>query len=218
MADHLNTIKDAVIGGKHTEIKGLVQQALDQGLDPGTIINDALIAAMDVVGKDFGSGKIFVPEMLVAAMTMKTGLEVVKPRLAGGESQSRGTVIMATVKGDLHDIGKNLVSMMLEGAGFQVIDLGVDLGVDKLVDQVRALKPDVLGLSALLTTTMPEMQKVIGELKAQGLRDRIKVLVGGAPVDQVFADKIGADGYGANAAEAVELARRFAGASASKES
>jgi 5-methyltetrahydrofolate--homocysteine methyltransferase len=121
---------------------------------------------------------------------------------------------MATVKGDLHDIGKNLVSMMLEGAGFKVMDLGVDLSVEKLIDQVKALKPDILGLSALLTTTMPEMQKVIGELKAQGLRDRVKVLVGGAPVDQAFADKIGADGYGANATEAVELARRFAGTSA----
>jgi 5-methyltetrahydrofolate--homocysteine methyltransferase len=212
MADHLNTIKDAVIGGKHAEIKGLVQQALDAGVDPGTLINDALIAAMDVVGKDFGEGKIFVPEMLVSAMTMKSGLEVVKPRLAGGESQSRGTVIMATVKGDLHDIGKNLVSMMLEGAGFKVLDLGVDLSVEKLIDQVKAVNPDVLGLSALLTTTMPEMQKVIAELKSQGLRDKVKVLVGGAPVDRAFAEKIGADGYGSNAAEAVELARRFAGA------
>jgi 5-methyltetrahydrofolate--homocysteine methyltransferase len=212
MADHLNTIKDAVIGGKHAEIKGLVQQALDAGADPATLINDALIAAMDVVGKDFGEGKIFVPEMLVAAMTMKSGLEVVKPRLAAGESQSRGTVIMATVKGDLHDIGKNLVSMMLEGAGFKVMDLGVDLSVEKLIDQVKAVGPDVLGLSALLTTTMPEMQKVIAELKNQGLRDKVKVLVGGAPVDRAFADKIGADGYGSNAAEAVELARRFASA------
>jgi corrinoid protein of di/trimethylamine methyltransferase len=212
MADHLNTIKDAVIGGKHGEIKALVQQALDAGTDPATLINDALIAAMDVVGKDFGEGKIFVPEMLVSAMTMKSGLEVVKPRLAAGESQSRGTVIMATVKGDLHDIGKNLVSMMLEGAGFKVLDLGVDLSVEKLVDQVKAVGPDVLGLSALLTTTMPEMQKVIAELKNQGLRDKVKVLVGGAPVDRAFADKIGADGYGSNAAEAVELARRFAGA------
>jgi 5-methyltetrahydrofolate--homocysteine methyltransferase len=212
MADHLNTIKDAVIGGKHAEIKGLVQQALDAGVDPGTLINDALIAAMDVVGKDFGEGKIFVPEMLVSAMTMKSGLEVVKPRLAGGASQSRGTVIMATVKGDLHDIGKNLVSMMLEGAGFKVLDLGVDLSVEKLIDQVKAVGPDVLGLSALLTTTMPEMQKVIAELKNQGLRDKVKVLVGGAPVDRAFAEKIGADGYGSNAAEAVELARRFASA------
>jgi 5-methyltetrahydrofolate--homocysteine methyltransferase len=212
MADHLNTIKDAVIGGKHGEIKALVQQALDAGTDPATLINDALIAAMDVVGKDFGEGKIFVPEMLVSAMTMKSGLEVVKPRLAAGESQSRGTVIMATVKGDLHDIGKNLVSMMLEGAGFKVLDLGVDLSVEKLVDQVKSVGPDVLGLSALLTTTMPEMQKVIAELKNQGLRDKVKVLVGGAPVDRAFAEKIGADGYGSNAAEAVELARRFASA------
>jgi 5-methyltetrahydrofolate--homocysteine methyltransferase len=214
MADHMEAIKNAVIGGKHAEIKELVTQALDAGLDPNTIINDALIAAMDVVGTDFGSGKIFVPEMLVAALTMKSGLDIVKPRLAAGESQSRGTVIMATVKGDLHDIGKNLVSMMLEGAGFKVLDLGVDLSVEKLIDQVKAIRPDILGLSALLTTTMPEMQKVIGELKTQGLRDKVKVLVGGAPLDRTFAEKIGADGYGANAAEAVELARRFAGVKA----
>jgi 5-methyltetrahydrofolate--homocysteine methyltransferase len=214
MADHMEAIKNAVIGGKHAEIKALVNQALDAGLDPNTIINDALIAAMDVVGTDFGSGKIFVPEMLVAALTMKSGLAIVKPRLAAGQGQSRGTVIMATVKGDLHDIGKNLVSMMLEGAGFKVLDLGVDLSVEKLIDQVKAIQPDILGLSALLTTTMPEMQKVIGELKTQGLRDKVKVLVGGAPLDRAFAEKIGADGYGANAAEAVELARRFAGVKA----
>jgi 5-methyltetrahydrofolate--homocysteine methyltransferase len=214
MADHMEAIKNAVIGGKHTEIKALVSQALDAGLDPNTIINDSLIAAMDVVGTDFGAGKIFVPEMLVAALTMKSGLDIVKPRLAAGESRSRGTVIMATVKGDLHDIGKNLVSMMLEGAGFKVLDLGVDLSVEKLIDQVKAIQPDILGLSALLTTTMPEMQKVIGELKTQGLRDKVKVLVGGAPLDRAFAEKIGADGYGANAAEAVELARHFAGAKA----
>ena len=214
MADHMEAIKNAVIGGKHAEIKALVTQALDAGLDPNTIINDALIAAMDVVGTDFGSGKIFVPEMLVAALTMKSGLDIVKPRLAAGQSRSRGTVIMATVKGDLHDIGKNLVSMMLEGAGFKVLDLGVDLSVEKLIDQVKAIQPDILGLSALLTTTMPEMQKVIAELKTQGLRDKVKVLVGGAPLDRAFAEKIGADGYGANAAEAVELARRFAVAKA----
>ncbi len=127
MGDHVETIKSAVIGGKHAEIKSIVQSAIDAGLDPNTIINDALIPAMDVVGKDFGSGKIFVPEMLVSAVTMKAGLDIVKPLLAGGQSQSRGTVIMATVKGDLHDIGKNLVTMMLEGAGFKVVDLGVDL-------------------------------------------------------------------------------------------
>jgi 5-methyltetrahydrofolate--homocysteine methyltransferase len=214
MGDHVETIKNAVISGKHAEIKSLVQKAVDGGLDPNTIINDGLIAAMDVVGKDFGAGKIFVPEMLVAAVTMKSGLDVVKPLLAAGQGQSRGTVIMATVKGDLHDIGKNLVSMMLEGAGFEVRDLGVDVSIEKLIEQVKTIRPDILGLSALLTITMPEMQKVIGELKTQGLRDKVKVLVGGAPVDRTFAEKIGADGYGANAAEAVELARRFAGAKA----
>ena len=207
MGDHLETIKNAVISGQHDEIKALVRSAIDAGLDPNRIINEALIPAMDVVGKDFGSGKIFVPEMLVSAVTMKEGVEIVKPLLAGGQRHSPGTVIMATVRGDLHDIGKNLVTMMLEGAGFKVIDLGVDLDVDKLIEQVKAIGPDILGLSALLTTTMPEMQKVIGELKAQGLRDKVRVIVGGAPVDRTFAEKIGADGYGANAAEAVELAR-----------
>ena len=214
MGDHVETIKSAVINGKHAEIKSLVQSAIDAGLDPNTIINDALIPAMDVVGKDFGSGKIFVPEMLVSAVTMKAGVDIMKPLLAGGWSQSRGTVIMATVKGDLHDIGKNLVTMMLEGAGFKVIDLGVDLSVEKLIEQVKAIRPDILGLSALLTTTMPEIRKVIGELKTQGLRDKVKVMVGGAPVDRTFAEKIGADGYGANATEAVELARRFTGVKA----
>ena len=214
MGDHLETIKSAVIGGKHAEIKSLVQNAVSAGLDPNTIINEALIPAMDVVGKDFGTGKIFVPEMLVSAVTMKAGVDLLKPLLTGDKAQSRGTVIMATVKGDLHDIGKNLVTMMLEGAGFKVVDLGVDLDVQKLIEQVKAIRPDILGLSALLTTTMPEIQKVIGELKAQGLRDKVKVVVGGAPLDRTFAEKIGADGYGANAAEAVALARRFIGAKA----
>ncbi len=212
MTDDMESIKTAVIEGKHGEIKQVVQQALDAGKDPEAIINDALIAAMDVVGKDFGDGKIFVPEMLVSAVTMKAGLEVVKPLLAGGQTRHRGTVILATVKGDLHDIGKNLVTMMLEGAGFKVMDLGVDLSAEKLIEEVKSIQPDILGMSALLTTTMPEMQKVIGALTAQGLRDKLKVMVGGAPVDRTFAEKIGADGYGANAAEAVELARRFVGA------
>jgi len=211
MTDPMDVIKNAVIAGKHSDIKALVQKALEAGLDPNAIINDALIAAMDVVGKDFGSGKIFVPEMLVSAVTMKNGLELVKPLLVGDQAHSRGTVIMATVKGDLHDIGKNLVSMMLEGAGFKVIDLGVDLSVEKLLDKVEEIKPEILGLSALLTTTMPEMKRAIEVLEAKGIRENLKVMVGGAPVDRVFAEKIGADGYGANAVEAVQLARRFIG-------
>jgi 5-methyltetrahydrofolate--homocysteine methyltransferase len=152
--------------------------------------------------------------MLVSAVTMKNGLDMVKPLLTADQSQSRGTIIMTTVKGDLHDIGKNLVTMMLEGAGFKVVDLGVDLSVEKLIEEVKAIKPQILGLSALLTTTMPEMKRVIEELEAQGIRKSLKVMVGGAPLDNAFARKIGADGYGANAAEAVQLARRFVGARA----
>ena len=209
MTDHMGIIKNAVIEGKHREIKDLVQEALKAGLDPNTIISESLIAAMDVVGNDFGSGKIFVPEMLVSAITMKNALSVLKPLLVGDQAQSRGTVIIATVKGDLHDIGKNLVSMMLEGAGFKVVDLGTDLEVEELLFKVKEIKPQVLGLSALLTTSMPEMKRVIEELELQGLRKSLKVMVGGAPIDRTFAEKIGADGSGADAAEAVELARRL---------
>ncbi len=211
MAKHLDAIKEAVVSGKHKAIETLVKKAIDDGMAPGRIIDEALIPAMDVVGKEFSLGNVFVPEMLVSAVTMKKGLDVVKPLLTSDQSQPRGTIIMTTVKGDLHDIGKNLVTMMLEGAGFKVVDLGVDLSVEKLVEQVKSIKPQVLGLSALLTTTMPEMKRVIEELEAQGLRKSVKVMVGGAPVDKVFAEKIGADGYGANAAEAVELARRLVG-------
>jgi 5-methyltetrahydrofolate--homocysteine methyltransferase len=207
MADHMESIKNAVIGGKHAEIKGLVQQALDAGLNPNAIINDALIAAMDVVGKDFGSGKIFVPEMLVSAVTMKTGLEVVKPRLAGGESQTRGTIIMATVKGDLHDIGKNLVCMMLEGASFEIIDLGTDVSPEKFVDAVENKGANFIAMSALLTTTMPNMKTTIEALKQAGLRDKVKVMIGGAPVTSKYAEDIGADGYAPDASKAVSLAK-----------
>jgi len=211
MADHLNAIKEAVVAGKHKDIEALVKRAIDDRIAPNRIIDEALIPAMDVVGKEFSLGNVFVPEMLVSAVTMKKGLDVVKPLLTADQSEPRGTIIMTTVKGDLHDIGKNLVTMMLEGAGFKVVDLGVDLSVEKLIEQVKAIKPQVLGLSALLTTTMPEMKRVIEELQVQGLRKSVKVMVGGAPVDKAFAQKIGADGYGANAAEAVELARRLVG-------
>jgi len=210
MSDLLESLKEAVITRRTAEVEGLVKAALESGVEPGSIVNDGLIPAMDVVGRQFADGQIFVPEMLVSAMTMKTGLEVVKPLLTGEETQSKGTILMATVKGDLHDIGKNIVSMMLEGAGFRVIDLGVDLSVDKLIDQVESVKPHLLGLSALLTTTMPEMKRAIEELTERGLRDKVRVIVGGAPVNAKFAEQIGADGYGANATEAVDLARRLA--------
>ncbi|MFH2075636.1 MAG: corrinoid protein, partial [Pseudomonadota bacterium] len=199
------------IEGRHKEIESLVREICKTEITLDTVIQEGLIAAMDMVGQKFGAGEIFVPEMLVSAMTMKLGLNVVKPLLTGKAGAPKGTVLMGTVKGDLHDIGKNIVIMMLEGAGFQVIDLGVDIDVEKVVAKVIEIRPQVLGLSALLTTTMPEMKRVIEELGARGLRDRVKVMVGGAPVDAAFAEKIGADGYGKDAAQAMALARSFVG-------
>lgn len=212
MPDHLNVIREAVVGGKHKEIEDLVNAAVEDNVDLDRLINEAMIGAMDTVGKKFAKNEIFVPEMLVSAATMKKGLDIIKPLLKEGEAESKGTIMMCTVKGDIHDIGKNLVNMMLEGAGFDVIDLGVDLTVETVIGQVEKIKPDVLGLSALLTTTMTEMKKVIETLESKGLRDSVKVMVGGAPLDAGFAEKIGADGYGKDAQEAVSLARSFVSA------
>jgi corrinoid protein of di/trimethylamine methyltransferase len=214
MEEQLGRIRTAVEQRNKDDILPAVQAALDAGIEPKTVINQGLIAAMDVVGAQFGEGEIFVPEMLVSAMLMKQGLEKVKPLIAGDDEDddSLGLVLMGTVKGDLHDIGKNIVVMMLEGAGFRVVDLGVDLAVEQVADKVSEMKPKILGLSALLTTTMPEMKKVIEELTERGLRDQLKIIVGGAPVDEAFADKIGADGYGKDAAEAVSLAKKMAAA------
>jgi 5-methyltetrahydrofolate--homocysteine methyltransferase len=211
MNESIQQIKEGVIEGRHREIESLVREICKTGISPDTVIQEGLIAAMNVVGQKFSDGEIFVPEMMVSAMTMKLGLNIVKPLLTGKAGAPKGTVLMGTVKGDLHDIGKNIVVMMLEGAGFQVIDLGVDIDVEKVVATVAEIHPQVLGLSALLTTTMPEMKRVIEELRARGLRDRVKVMVGGAPVDAAFAEKIGADGYGRDAVQAVALARSFVG-------
>ncbi len=202
-------IKNTVVGGKHTEIEALVENAIQSDLNLEDLINDALIGAMDVVGDRFAKSEIFVPEMLVAAMTMKKGLDIIKPLLKDREAQSKGKVVLCTVKGDLHDIGKNLVGMMLEGAGFEVIDMGVDVTVEDVVDKVNEIQPQVLGLSALLTTTMPEMENMIEVLQTRGMRQAVKVMVGGAPLSAEFADKIGADAFGKDAAEAVMLARSF---------
>ena len=202
-------IKNTVIAGKHKEIDALVEKAIQHKVNPDDLINNALIAAMYVVGDRFAKSEIFVPEMLVAAITMKKGLDIIKPLLKDQEEQSKGKVVLCTVKGDLHDIGKNLVGMMLEGAGFEVIDLGVDVTVENVVDKVTEIQPQVLGLSALLTTTMPEMENVINVLQARGMRGAVKVMVGGAPLRAEFAQKIGADAFGKDAAEAVNLARSF---------
>jgi 5-methyltetrahydrofolate--homocysteine methyltransferase len=209
MTDMLVTIKEMVVGGKFKEIEEQVQAAVDSGTDLNRLINEALISAMDIVGKRFSKGDIYVPEMLVSARTMKLGLNIIKPLLQSGEAKHRGTVAMGTVKGDLHDIGKNLVTMMMEGAGFKIIDLGVDVKIENLIDTIKKEEVDVLGLSALLTTTMPEMQNVIEALEEADLRNQVKVIVGGAPIDQGFADKIGADGFGADAVDAVQLAREL---------
>ena len=173
MSDILQEMQEAIIKRKRAEIQGLVETAIGQGIDPNAIIDNGLIAAMDVVGQQFSDSEIFVPEMLVSALTMKMGLDVVKPLLIkSGNTQSRGTILMATVKGDMHDIGKNIVIMMLEGAGFKVMDLGVDLTMEKLMEQIETVKPDIVGLSALLTTTMPEMRRSIQVLKERGSKGR----------------------------------------------
>ncbi|TSA45913.1 MAG: cobalamin-binding protein [Deltaproteobacteria bacterium] len=211
MDESVQKIKESIIEGRHKEIESLVREICKTGIALDTVIQEGLIAAMDVVGQRFSAGEIFVPEMLVSAMTMKLGLNIVKPLLTGEAGAPQGTVLIGTVKGDLHDIGKNIVVMMLEGAGFQVIDLGVDIDVEKVAAKVIEIRPQVLGLSALLTTTMPEMKGVIEELRACGLRDRVKIMVGGAPVDAAFAEKIGADGYGKDAVQAVALAHSFVG-------
>ena len=202
-------IKNTVIAGKHKEIETLVQKAIQDKTNLDDLISMALIAAMDVVGDRFAKSEIFVPEMLVAALTMKKGLDIIKPLLKDQEQRSKGKVVLCTVKGDLHDIGKNLVAMMLEGAGFEVIDLGVDVTVENVIDKVAEIQPQVLGLSALLTTTMPEMEDVINVLQTRGMRGALKVMVGGAPLSAEFAEKIGADAFGKDAAEAVTIARSF---------
>ena len=209
MNNYIDQIKDAVITMKPENIEGLIKDAIRDGVSLSDIINNSLIASMDIIGNKFSNGEIFVPEMLFSAKIMKKGLNLIKPYLQDGQSESKGTVLLCTVKGDLHDIGKNLVGMMLEGAGFQVFDIGVDKSKEEIVGQVEEQKPDILGLSTLLTTTMPEMKQVIEELKKKGLRDNVKVLIGGAPVTAAYACEIGADGYGKDAAIAVELSKKF---------
>ena len=205
MTDILETIEEMVVSGKFKDIEEQVQGAVDSGIDLNRLINDALISAMDIVGKRFADGEIYVPEMLVSAKTMKLGLDIIKPLLQSGEAEHRGTVAMGTVKGDLHDIGKNLVGMMLEGAGFEVIDLGINNPVENYLEAVDEHEPVIMGMSALLTTTMPAMEKTIQAIKDSGIA--VKTMVGGAPVTQTYAEKIGADGYAPDAASAVDLAK-----------
>jgi len=184
-----------------------VQAALDAGVAPATILNDGCIAAMGEVGSLFEVGEMFVPEMLIAARAMKAGMALLKPHLSQEDVTSVGKIIVGTVAGDLHDIGKNLVAMMMEGSGFEVVDLGTDVKPEAFVAAVREHSPDLVGLSALLTTTMPSMTTTVEALVEAGLRDKVKVLIGGAPVTQHYADQIGADGYAPDASSASRLAK-----------
>jgi len=211
MADVLQEIASNLYNGEEEKVAELVQRALDQGMEPQEILNDGLIAGMDVVGRDFKAGDLFVPEVLIAARAMQAGMDVLRPLLAQGNVPTVGKYVIGTVEGDLHDIGKNLVKMMLEGAGFETIDLGVDVKPGAFVEAVREHHPRIVGMSALLTTTMVNMKVTIEALEEAGLRDSVKIMVGGAPVTAAFAEEIGADAYAPDAPTAVEIARSLAG-------
>lgn len=213
MAD-LSRLYDAVVNGDAKTAVAVTQEALAENVDPMELVTRYMIPAMDEVGRRFEAEEYFVPELLLSARAMKSAMELIRPLLAARGAKPVGRVVIGTVKGDLHDIGKNLVASMLEGGGFQVIDLGADVPPEKFVEAVQEHNAEIVALSALLTVTMPAMKTTIEALKAAGLRDRVKVMVGGAPLTQKYADEIGADGYGENASVAVSLARRLIGAQA----
>lgn len=207
----LKQISDSLQKGNFKEVPKLIQGALDAGIIPSKILSDGLVAGMDVVGEKFRCDEIFMPEVLISAKTMQAGMDVLRPKLIETGAKLAGKVALGTVKGDLHDIGKNLVGMLLEGAGFQVIDLGIDVPIDKFVAAVKSNQPNILGLSALLTTTMPVMKEVIESLMEAGLRSGVKVMVGGAPITEKYSKDIGADGYAPDASSAVIKARELIG-------
>jgi 5-methyltetrahydrofolate--homocysteine methyltransferase len=213
MSEILEQISKAVIEGEMDEIEDLTEDALDEGLSAQEILDNGLMAGMDYVGVEFKAGNMFVPEVLRSARTMQASMDILQPLLAESGAKMTGKVLLGTVKGDLHDIGKNLVGMMCEGAGFEVKDLGKDVAPEAFVEAIKEHSPDVVGMSALLTTTMRTMEHTIKALEEAGLRDRVKIMVGGAPVTQEFANQIGADGYASNAASAADLAKAFVGAS-----
>ncbi len=210
MSEILEAISTAVIEGNLGDIVDLTEDALDEDLSAQEILDNGLMAGMDYVGVEFKAGNMFVPEVLRSAKTMQNSMDVLKPLLAESGAKMVGKVLLGTVKGDLHDIGKNLVGMMCEGAGFEVKDIGRDIDPDGFIAAIKEFEPDIVGMSALLTTTMRAMESTIKALEEAGLRDRVKVMIGGAPVTQAFADQIGADGYASNAASAADLAKQFA--------
>jgi 5-methyltetrahydrofolate--homocysteine methyltransferase len=205
----LDDLRQSVIDGEMNATQEFVQKTLAEKISPEQILNDGLISAMTEVGRRFECGEFYVPEMLIAARAMKSGLALLRPHLIAANVQAVGKVVIGTVQGDLHDIGKNLVGMMLEGAGFEVVDLGADVSTEKYVAAVKEHQPDLVACSALLTTTMPRMKNVILSLKDAGLRDRVKVMIGGAPVTDKYATDVGADGYAPDAASAASLAKEL---------
>ena len=211
MSDIYERLSTAVLEGNEERVPKLVQKGLDEGLVPKDILDNGLIVGMNEVGARFKRGDMFVPEVLMSARSMQAGLTVLRPELVSSGAQLIGTIVMGTVKGDLHDIGKNLVGMMCEGAGFEVIDLGFNVEPEKFIQAIKEHQPNIVGMSALLTTTMRAMGHTIKAIEEAGLRDQVKIMVGGAPVDAEFAERIGADGYGSNAPAGSDLAKRLAG-------
>ncbi len=207
----LKALHDAVVDGDAKSAKALTTAAIAENVPPGDLLAKALIPAMDEVGRRFECNEYFVPELLISARAMKGSMELIRPLLAKSGAQPTGKVAIGTVKGDLHDIGKNLVAAMLEGGGFEIIDLGVDVAPEKFLAAVTEKGANIICLSALLTTTMPSMKDTLAALNAAGLRDKVKVMIGGAPITDAYAKEIGADGYSDNASSAVQLARRLVG-------
>lgn len=202
-------IHNAITRGDAQSVEKITQEAIESNIDPEMILNQGLIAAMDIVGEMFSRGKLYLPEMLQAAMAMKEGLMLLKPLLTGSKAKEKGTVVIGTVKGDLHDIGKNLVAMMLEGAGFKVVDLGVDVRPEKFLNSIRKNRAQVCAMSALLTTTMPGMEETVKLVKSEFGDQQIRTIVGGAPVSQKYAEDIRADGFAHDAGAAVERVKEL---------
>ena len=212
MQSVLEEIREGIMDGDMQLVQDKVNEALEDGVEAPVILRQGLIPAMAEVGRLFEAGEYFVPEVLIAARAMKSGLTILKPKLVEADIEPVGTVAAGTVKGDLHDIGKNLVCMMLEGAGFEIVDLGTDVSPEAFVDAVKNQGVDVVAMSALLTTTMPNMKTTLDALQEAGVRDKVRVMVGGAPVTQAYADEIGADGYAADASRAATLAKQLVAA------
>lgn len=207
----LQKISEELQKGNYQEMPKLVQEALNANVPPSKILSNGLVAGMDVVGEKFRRDEFFMPEVLISARAMQAGMDILRPKLIETGVKLAGKIVLGAVKGDLHDIGKNLVGMLMEGAGFQVIDLGIDVPSERFVEAVKMNRPNILGLSSLLTTTMPKMKEVIESLVEAGVRGRVKVMVGGAPVTEKFAKDVGADAYAPEAASAVEKARELIG-------